>query len=217
MENDTIEVVETEVETEVETSTEAANKPEVAETSEETIEIQEEPTTEVVEEASAEDTTEPENEVEKISEEFSTKISELESTISTLVIERDAAIENYENAARELTEKIELYETLLQNYTAACAKLEELENFKNGVEETSKLELINEYSEILEADLLDSYREQLAAYSYKDLDRDLAYECKKNCPAMFSAKNANAKAQYVPKAELGSRGISNILERYENK
>lgn len=207
-----IEVVEETTETEVVT--------------EETVEVVETIVEEAVEVATEESVEVVETIVEENPENIQidgTRITELEATISTLNTEKDEALER-EIAANakieELNAKLasleQTYASLQTDYNVACSRMTELEAYKNGVEEASKLEVIKEYSAILDADVLDRYREQLADYTRETLDMHLAYECKKTYPTNFSKRIDDAQPKYVPKANE-SRGIQNILEKYENK
>lgn len=210
MENENIEMteefIEEPVEAEVVEETVEA-EPEAIEVEPETVEAEVE-TAEVETEAVE---VEPEEPSVEISEETDTQKVESEDTNATLTIETDTASEEYERLRAE-------YDELNAKYTAACEELATLRQYYNSVEETYKLSIIEEYSDILEESVLDNYRERLAEYTREGLDRDLAYECKKNYPAMFSKKSdpkSEPQPQYVPKADVDTRGIKHILEKYE--
>lgn len=134
-------------------------------------------------------------------ENFSTKISELETTISTLTMERD-------NAFSKITE----LEGKIQELTGLC---ETLSTYKKNIEDTKKLAIINEYADKLSEEVLERYRSNLDAYSENDLDMHLFYEMKKATPNIFSANDSTISL--IPKSNQSSEksSIERILDRYE--
>lgn len=132
----------------------------------------------------------------------STKISELEESIFTLTMERD-------NAFSKITE----LEGKLQELSALC---ESLSTYKKGIEDAKKLAIINEYTERLSEEVLETYRSNLDKYSEEDLDMHLFYEMKKASPSIFSNNNDQG-ITLIPKNGQGSEksSIERILDRYE--
>lgn len=119
---------------------------------------------------------------------FGIKIEEQENTISTLTTERDEA---------------------RNSYAALSAEVEELKNYKAGIVKQAKEAVIAEYTESMNEEILQSYSERLDEFEdAESLDKELAYQLKKNNPSIFSAK-----PQLVPKHEPRG-GIEEILSKY---
>lgn len=128
--------------------------------------------------------------------EFSTKIEELNNTVSTLTTERDTSVENYNNAQAQIS--------TLTN------ELETLKDYKNSVETQEKEQVIASYSELLNNEILDSYKSKISEYSSAtELDKELAYELKKANLEVFTKT-----PQYLPKDEPNT-GIEAILAKYK--
>ena len=137
--------------------------------------------------------------------EFSAKIEELNDTIATLNSEKT----NVEAQASE-------YNTQLDAANNAIASLNEelnsLKQYKLDVETQKKNSIINEYSEFLNSSILDEYRKNIDNYDVEDLDKELAYELKKNNSSVF-AKNGNEEG-YRPK-DVPVQGLAAILSKYK--
>lgn len=128
--------------------------------------------------------------------EFSTKIEELNNTVSTLTTERDTSVENYNNAQEQIS--------TLTN------ELETLKDYKNSVEIQEKEQVIASYSELLNNEILDSYKSKISEYSSAtELDKELAYELKKTNLEVFTKT-----PQYLPK-DTPNTGIEAILAKYK--
>lgn len=130
--------------------------------------------------------------------EFSIKIEELNETITTLSTERDsfsAQLEEANNTINSLTE---------ENNS--------LNEYKLGIENQQKNAIIDEYTEHLDEEVLNNYREKLNDYTVDELDMHLAYELKKNNSSIFSKANDNSG--FVPK-DIPLEGISAILSKYK--
>ena len=128
--------------------------------------------------------------------EFSTKIEELNNTVSTLTTERDTSVENYNNAQAQIS--------TLTN------ELETLKDYKNSVETQEKEQVIASYSELLNNEILDSYKSKISEYSSAtELDKELAYELKKTNLEVFTKT-----PQYLPK-DTPNTGIEAILAKYK--
>lgn len=128
---------------------------------------------------------------------FSAKIDELNETIATLNTERDSfsvQLDEAKNTIESLTE---------ENNS--------LNAYKLNIETQQKNAVIDEYSEHLDEETLNSYREKIADYTAEELDMHLAYELKKNNSSMFS-KGENPG--FVPK-DVPLEGISAILSKYK--
>ena len=128
--------------------------------------------------------------------EFSTKIEELNNTVSTLTTERDTSVENYNNAQAQIS--------TLTN------ELETLKDYKNSVETQEKEQVIASYSELLNDEILNSYKTKISDYSSAtELDKELAYELKKTNLEVFTKT-----PQYLPK-DTPNTGIEAILAKYK--
>ena len=128
--------------------------------------------------------------------EFSTKIEELNNTVSTLTTERDTSVENYNNAQAQIS--------TLTN------ELETLKDYKNSVETQEKEQVIASYSELLNNEILDSYKSKISEYSSAtELEKELAYELKKTNLEVFTKT-----PQYLPK-DTPNTGIEAILAKYK--
>jgi phage shock protein A len=178
---------------------------------------------------------EVENTVNTLTEEihnYGTTIGELENNISTLTTERDEAQTNFQTASQQLEDvNSELgqtrenfnalqvsYDELSTNYANIETERNELANFKNEVIRDQKLAVISNYTETLDAEIIQKYTNGMEEYSVEDLDMRLTYECKKANPTIFSKNNTTEpQPAYVPKEEGAGHGINDILARYEKK
>lgn len=178
---------------------------------------------------------EVENTVNTLTEEihnYGTTIGELENNISTLTTERDEAQTNFQTASQQLEDvNSELgqtrenfnalqvsYDELSTNYANIETERNELANFKNEVIRDQKLAVISNYTETLDAEIIQKYTNGMDEYSVEDLDMRLTYECKKANPTIFSKNNTTEpQPAYVPKEEGAGHGINDILARYEKK
>ena len=129
--------------------------------------------------------------------EFSAKIDELNETIATLNTEHEELSANYEKAQSDLA--------------ALQEENEALNTYKLGIETQQKNAVINEYSELLDEEILSAYREKIADYSCDELDMHLAYELKKNHSSIFTKDDTEG---FVPK-DVPADGISAILSKYK--
>lgn len=163
---------------------------------------------------------------------YSTKVGELENNISTLTTERDEAqtsfnqiSEQLESVNNELTLEREnhsslktSYEELQNNFTILENERNELATFKKDTIDSQKKLVISNYTEELDASIIENYTNSMDQYDIEELDMRLTYECKKANPTIFSKKPATEpQPAYVPKDEQGGRGINDILAHYEKK
>jgi chromosome segregation ATPase len=162
---------------------------------------------------------------------YSIKVGELEENISTLTTERDDAQTNFANVSAQLDEvnnalntereaaaalRTEV-ETLTSNYTALETERNELATFKKNVIDNEKKLVIEAYNETLDAEVLETYTQNMDQYTAEELDMRLTYECKKINPTIFSKNPVNPQPSYLPKEEPTGRGINDILAHYEKK
>ena len=75
---------------------------------------------------------------------------------------------------------------------ALTKEVDSLSSYKEKIELTEREEVIASYSELLSEDILNLYTEKISEYSAIELDKELAYELKKNSTSIF-AKNATPK------------------------
>ena len=139
-------------------------------------------------------------------ENFSQKIEEQSAQISTL--EQEKA-----DAQTELDE-------VKENYTAARSQIEslteankELETFKADVILKEKEAVIDHYSSLLDAEVLNSFKEKIGDMTKDELDKELAYSLVRSKPTLFS--NQENESGYTPKDESNLQGIEGILSRYK--
>jgi len=139
-------------------------------------------------------------------ENFSQKIEEQNAQISTLEQEKADA-------------QTELYE-VKENYTAAQSQIEslteankELETFKADVILKEKEAVIDHYSSLLDAEVLNSFKEKIGDMTKDELDKELAYSLVQSKPTLFS--NQENESGYTPKDESNLQGIEGILSRYK--
>ena len=91
-------------------------------------------------------------------------------------------------------------------------ELDTLKQYKLNIETQQKNSVIDEYSDHLSEEILDVYRQNLDSYTVESLDKELAYELKKNSSSFF-AKDGNNDG-YVPK-DVPLEGIAAILSKYK--
>lgn len=155
-------------------------------------------------------------ELENQNSEYSTKVEELENTISTLTTERDEAQTSYENANALIIEAQNNYSELNDQLASVIVERDALASYKKEIEDNAKKTLITSYSEHLSAEVIDSYTNNLDAYTIEDLDMKLTYEVKKANPNLFT-KNAGEAPAYVPKDNQFTSSLDDILSRYEKR
>lgn len=136
-------------------------------------------------------------ELEVQNSEYEHKIEELTESNTTLETEKVA-----------LSEKLSASEETVSTLTE---EVNSLNSYKKEIEDKEKNEVISSYSELLNEEVLDGYRERIAEFSAVDLDKELAYELKKSNVSVFS-KNPNPG--YIPKDEPKT-GIEAILSKYK--
>ena len=139
------------------------------------------------------------------------KVSELEEQNST-----------YAQKIEELNENISTLETEKGNFTTQLEEantniaslneeIESLKTYKANIELKEKEEVISSYAELLSEEILASYKEKISEFTAIDLDKELAYELKKNNVSVFSKEQ---KPGFIPKDEPKT-GIEAILSKYK--
>lgn len=150
---------------------------------------------------------------EKAEEVYSqaSKVSELEEQNST-----------YAQKIEELNENISTLETEKSNFTTQLEEanttiaslneeIESLNTYKANIELKEKEEVISSYTELLSEEILASYKEKISEFTAIDLDKELAYELKKNNVSVFSKEQ---NPGFIPKDEPKT-GIEAILSKYK--
>ena len=150
---------------------------------------------------------------EKADEVYSqaSKVSELEEQNST-----------YAQKIEELNENISTLETEKGNFTTQLEEanntiaslneeIDSLNTYKANIELKEKEEVISSYTELLSEEILASYKEKISEFTAIDLDKELAYELKKNNVSVFSKEQNPC---FIPKDEPKT-GIEAILSKYK--
>ena len=140
---------------------------------------------------------------EKVSD-FSSKIEELNNSISTLETERD----NANNQVSEYTSQLETANSTIESLNG---ELNTLKEYKLNIETQQKQAVINEYSEHLSEEILDSYKAKISDYTVEELDMRLAYELKKSNSSVFTKSSEEG---FVPK-DTPADGLTAILSKYK--
>ena len=150
---------------------------------------------------------------QKISENDS-KIEELNTTIATLTVERDEAINQKDVVETELAATNESFAATKSALEVITSERDELASYKKSAEDNEKKAVIADYAGIVSAEIIEKFIAELDKYTASELDMMLTYEQKKAHPEFFVQ---GAKPAYVPKEEGKKGGIEEILARYENK
>ena len=136
-------------------------------------------------------------------ENFGSKIEELNTTIATLNTEASEAQSKIEGAAAEYAEAQATINSLTE-------EVEGLKTYKHSIETQQKEAVVAEYADKLSEEVIDTYKAKLDEYTVLDLDKELAYECKKSNTSIFSAQQNG----FVPKDQTLT-GIEAILSKYK--
>ena len=133
---------------------------------------------------------------EKINE-YSTKITELENSLSTLNTDKETIEGNYAAANNTISELTE--------------ELNSLRQYKANNEKERKLKVVESYSDLLSNELIEEFEAKVDDYATAaDLDKDLAYALKNSNLSVF----ANAPV-VIPISETTAGTLSEILDKYK--
>jgi predicted transcriptional regulator len=122
----------------------------------------------------------------------------------------DEATNKFTNAYNELVEAQATIESL-------TIERDELATYKKNIVDTEKRNIINGYSEQLDAEIIASYTANMDNYSAEQLDMELTYKVKITRPDLF-AKTPVSTPAYIPKDTTPqSSGLEALLSRYEKK
>lgn len=137
--------------------------------------------------------------------ELGTKIDELNTTIATLNTEISQAQE-------KIAEDETTYATAQNDIEQLTTEVEDLRNYKKAIETQQKEAVIAEYVDKLSNDVIETYKAKIDEYSLLDLDKELAYECKKSNSSIFNTPQETPRVFFnsVPEG-----GIEEILSRYK--
>ena len=152
--------------------------------------------------------TEEKASLESEKETFSQKIEEHESTIATLQQEKA-------NVESELADVKGNYENAQSTIQTLTEENQALATFKADVVMKEKEAVIEHYSTLLDAEVIEPFKEKLDEMTKEELDKELAYALVQSKPTLFSIKENDPA--YVPKDDVVPTGIEGILARYKNK
>lgn len=129
--------------------------------------------------------------------EYSTKITELENSLSTLNTDKENVQGEYTNALNTISE--------------LTAEMNELKEYKAQNEKQRKLKVVESYSELLSNELIEEFEAKVDEYAdAAELDKDLAYALKNSNLSVFS----NAPV-VIPVVETTSGTVAEILNKYK--
>ena len=73
--------------------------------------------------------------------------------------------------------------------------------------------VLDHYSTLLDAEVLNSFKEKIEEMTKDELDKELAYSLVQSKPTLFS--NEQEESGYTPKDDHAPEGIEGILSRYK--
>lgn len=136
--------------------------------------------------------------------ELGSKIEELNTTIATLNTE-------ISQAQDKLAEDATTYAAAQENIEQLTTEVEDLRNYKKAVETQQKEAVIAEYVDKLSNDVIETFKAKIDEYSLLDLDKELAYECKKSNPSFFN----QAQTPQIFINNEPETGLEAILSHYK--
>ena len=183
------------------------------------------------------------NTYEKVDENYSNALVEVETKIGELSAANDALIakteefdaltETYNTEKSENETKIEELNNSIATLTterddalnqlndaqvsvnSLTEEVATLSSFKAEIERKEKEAVVAKYEKLLDAEVIEAYNAKLDEYSnLTDLDKDLAYEVFSKNPSVFTV-NPPAQPAYVPKDEGNLTGVEGILAKYK--
>ena len=147
--------------------------------------------------------------------EFSTKIGELENSISTLNTEKETATtllnevtDKFTNASNDLT-------AAQSTIDALTVERDELATYKKNIVDNEKKNIILGYTDQLDAEIIETYTNNMDNYTAEQLDMELTYKMKITHPDLFN-KNTVGTA-YIPKDTTPVSSLESLLAKYEKK
>ena len=149
--------------------------------------------------------------------EFSTKIEELTSENSTLKTEKETAQALYVEVTDKLANANSELAAAQTTIEALTTERDELATYKKNIVDTEKKNIINGYSEQLDAEIIASYTANMDNYTAEQLDMELTYKVKITRPDLFT-KTPVGTIAYIPKDNTPPKsGIEALLSKYEKK
>lgn len=136
--------------------------------------------------------------------EFEAKIEEYAAQISTLEQEKG-------DITVELEEVKNNYVASEEKVNELTSEVETLTAYKAAVEKAEKEAVINRYSEQLNSEELEPFRNDIDKYTKEELDKELAFILVQSRPTLFTNQG---EPGYVPK-DVEPTGIEGILSRYK--
>ena len=147
---------------------------------------------------------------------LNTKIEECEITISTLTTERDNIQSLYGDISEQLTNANNELVNAQSTIATLTSERDGLASYKKNIEDTEKRNIINGYTDQLDAEIISSYTERMDNYTAEQLDMELTYKVKVTRPDLF-AKTPVGGA-YIPKDTAPqASGLEALLSKYEKK
>lgn len=137
-------------------------------------------------------------EMKEKNSEFSSKIEELNTEISTLKTEKTAAADQYAE--------------LKEQFDALAEENSSLKEYQAKAETEKKMAVIGEYKSLLSEEIIEDYCQKVDEFSVESLDKELAYELKKNGLAAYTKTPQGV----VPK-DIPLTGVDGILAKYVKK
>ena len=148
--------------------------------------------------------------------EFSTKIEELEGNISTLNTEKETAQALYNEVTEKFTNANNALVEAQSTIESLTAERDALATYKKNIVDTEKRNIINGYSEQLDADIIASYTANMDNYTAEQLDMELTYKVKVTRPDLFAKTPVGTP--YIPKDTTPQlSGLEALLSKYEKK
>ena len=148
--------------------------------------------------------------------EFSTKIEELEGNISTLNTEKETAQALYNEVTEKFTNANNALVEAQSTIESLTAERDALATYKKNIVDTEKRNIINGYSEQLDADIIASYTTNMDNYTAEQLDMELTYKVKVTRPDLFAKTPVGTP--YIPKDTTPQlSGLEALLSKYEKK
>lgn len=145
--------------------------------------------------------------------EFSIKIEELTNENATLITERDSAQTLCEEVADKFTTANNSLVEAQSTIETLTAERDELATYKKNIVDNEKKNVIAGYADQLDADIIETYTQNLDKYTAEQLDMELTYKLKITRPEIFS-KN-NIPSAYIPKDVTVTGTLETLLAKYE--
>jgi hypothetical protein len=147
---------------------------------------------------------------------FSTKIEELEGTISTLNTEKETAQTLLNEVSDKFTTASNDLVVAQSTIDALTAERDALATYKKNIVDTEKKNIINSYSDQLDADIIKTYTDGMDNYTAEQLDMELTYKVKITRPDLFA--KVPTGTHYIPKDTTPQvSGLEALLSKYEKR